>query len=118
MYVEIHPYFHDAIKERQHLFDENKLPRSEFYAPGKPQTIRLDIIRRIIEEHVEDGSIALSRLQITDSYQDDILVTTSEAETINKKLLSSWGKNELTDEVRALTAAIRDLWNLLRARLH
>ena len=118
MYVEIHPYFHDTTKEHQHLFDENKLPHAEFYAPGKPQTIRLDIIRRITEEHVEDGSIALSRLQITDSYQDDILVTTSEAETINKKLLSFGGKNELTDEVKALTAAIRDLWNILRARLH
>ena len=34
MYVEIHPYFHDSAKESQHLFDENKLPRSEFYVPG------------------------------------------------------------------------------------
>ena len=54
---------------------------------------------------------------MTDSYQDDILVTTDEADAIKKKLLSSMGKNELAGEVRALTAAVRDLWNLLRARM-
>ena len=61
-------------------------------------------------------NMELARLNLTESHQDDVIVMQGDAERIRKELLKDG--DGLAGEVRALTAAVRDLWNLLRVRLH
>lgn len=111
-YLEIHPYYYDHAKGSTLA----PLTSAELYKPALPRVIRLDMIRGICSAGT-DETLSLSRLQVSDAHEDDILVSAEEAETIKKTLLKDNG-DALATEVAHLTVAVRDLWNLLRARMH
>lgn len=50
--------------------------------------------------------------------KEECIVSEEEANEIKKMLLSSNAAESLTKEIKTLTGAVRDLWTLLRARLH
>ncbi len=50
--------------------------------------------------------------------KEECIVSEQEANEIKKMLLSSNAVESLTKEIKTLTGTVRDLWTLLRARLH
>lgn len=116
MYIEIHPFFHNSLAESNAQLQNQKKPSSEFYEQTDPIVIRLDTIKQIRQEIPFDRSCVFTRLVVSDDYHNDIIISTQEGETIKKKLLQHG--NELAKEVNMLTTAVRDLWTLLRNRLH
>lgn len=80
--------------------------------------LNLDIIRTLSETTPDEKIGKMFRITISDDYFQDIIIAQDEAEIIKKKLLSNAsGTNGLESSLSELTLAIRDLWNLLRARL-
>ncbi len=111
MYRKIQPYYYDSMLAHDDIVRGISRPSAEYYKKADHKmTIRLDTIRMVIElpDHF--------KLRMTDTYEDDITVSKEEGEAINKELLKMGG-SALASEVSALTAAVRDLWNLLRARM-
>jgi hypothetical protein len=94
------------------------LPAANFYVPGDKITLGLDTIKQVRSEGATDadGRKPYSRLIVSDDHHDDIIVTKAEADAIDKDLLNDGG-SQLAREVEHLTSAVRDLWQLLRARL-
>lgn len=117
MYLEIHTVWYDAAMSFASSQADRKDPISTFYHPGPERVIRLETIRMLTKEPASDGSIVVGRLKVSDDHLEDILVPEEEADRIKKKLLSG-SSASLSAEVQALTAAVRDLWQLLRARMH
>lgn len=116
MYKEITPYyrlFFGFCDECQGKSDK------ELYQACPPRLLRLDTILRAKPVQT-DGTIELVRLVVSDDHTDDILIAGQEYEAIRKTLLAqSAPEGKSTDsELSHLTAAIRDLTLLLRARLH
>ena len=116
-YIEIHPFWYDSVTVSNEMFSENKRPQKEYYHPAEPQVIRIDTIKRIKKEYISDDSIDLKRLVISDDYHDDIIVSAEEAESIKAKLLFPSRQDGLAKQIEGLTVAIRELRDLLRARL-
>ena len=108
MYKEIHPFFCPI----DNSLDALSTPA---YKEMPSIVIRLDSIRLILPEPGTD-SMKMARLRVSDDYLQDIIVLEAEAEEIKKELLSP-KKDNVATEISHLTIAIRDLWNLLRARL-
>ena len=71
MYLEIHPLWYDSTQDFNDIQFGVQRPRADHYKPCDTQLLRLDIIRRIVAEHVDDGSAALRRLVISDDHTDD-----------------------------------------------
>jgi len=114
MYKEIHPFWFDSS-----AFATNRTQQSkEYYKPCEPRIIRLEDIRQIVKESVPDGSIELRRLCVSDDYHSDIIISEKEAAEIQANLLKPAQDNSLAAEVRILSSVIRNLYDLLRARLH
>lgn len=116
MYKEITPYcltFFTFQSEAQGKNDK------ELYQAYPPRLLRLDTILRAKPVQT-DGTIELVCLIVSDDHADDILITKEEYKEIRKTLLAASapeGKSN-DSELSRLTAAIRDLTLLLRARLH
>ena len=113
MYKEIQRYYYDA-----NLFREGteNLKAKDYYKKGDTVFLRLDSIRRITTNSISDETLSLYDLVISDDFHENITVEKDEALAIKKTLLG--GKNSgLENEIHTLTLAIRDLWNLLRARM-
>ena len=106
----------------------------------KPQFIEIKTVRYMWDTNMfkEDGTTVLNiasiesidevrmNVSLTDSIccritfisgQDPRQTSIAEGERLKKILLKD-DKNPLAGEVSDLTRAIRDLWNLLRARMH
>lgn len=116
MYKEITPYYRLFFG----FFDECKgKSDKELYQACPPMLLRLDTILSAMPWQT-DGTIELVRLVVSDNHTDDILIAAREYEAIRKTLLAqSAPEGKSTDsELSHLTAAIRDLTLLLRARLH
>lgn len=115
MYKEITPYYRLFFG-----FFDNVQGKSdkELYQACPPMLLRLDTILSAMPWRT-DGTIELVRLVVSDNHKDDILITGQEYEAIRKTLLAqSAPERKSTDsELSHLTAAIRDLTLLLRARL-
>lgn len=105
MYKEIHP-----LTPKLKSNTEGAIEEIEWEQGQNPILLRLNTIREI-----RNDDSNLERLVIDN--RQDVFVTTDEAEQIKKALLSD-KKDSLSTEVSHLTTAIRDLWNLLRARMH
>ncbi len=100
MFTEVHTFYYDSDK----------------YVPKDTRVINTGCISQIVKLKT-DGTIQLSRIQMSDDYHDDIIIPQKEADEITKKLLV--GNDEsLAKEIHTLSVAVRELWNLLRARLH
>lgn len=115
MYKEITPYYRLFFG----LYDKCQgKSDKELYQACPPRLLRLDTILRAMPEQT-DGTIELMRLVVSDDHTDDILIAGREYEAIRKTLLAqSAPERKSTDlELSHLTAAIRDLTLLLRARL-
>ena len=118
MYKEIHPYKYDAYGHAHAMKRGEKRPMSEFFTETSPVLLRLDTIRYIKEETIPDGSVRLIRLCVSDDRHEDLTVKPEEAEEIKMLLLKNNLPDETAQELHALTAAVRDLWTLLKARMH
>lgn len=116
MYKEVHPYFYDSMLSHSDVRNGNERKDIDYYHKALPRVIKLEDIKQAIPEKLPDGTGEFVRLKISDDYHEDILISVNEGEEIKKKLLSN--SNGLQDEVSRLTVAVRDLTNLLRARLH
>ena len=90
---------------------EGKMIAQEWKPNSEPIFLRLDTISQIRSKSSEVKRIILSTGQ-------EVNISSEEAEEIKKALLSGQKKDTLSEEVSHLTAAVRDLWNLLRARMH
>lgn len=88
---------------------------SEYYREGVSLTIRLDTIRQIKKETTADGSLSYYRLKVSNDYHDDILVSEEQGAKIKETLLKE--KEPIAKELNILSTAIRNLYELLRARL-
>ena len=123
MYKEIHPYYRDSAMESSDVMTGAVRNPTDYYKPGDPVVLRLDTIRQIRRQRDYDPAIkndrhcGFSRLVVSDDYLQDIIVRTEEADEITKALVKDSSGN-LAKEVSSLTTAVRDLWNLLRARMH
>ena len=118
MYKQIQPYLYDGTGHSQAIRAGNDRPMSEYYKPTPPVLLRLDTIRYIKEETIPDGSVRLIRLCVSDDRHEDLTVKPEEAEEIKMLLLKNNLPDETAQELHALTAAVRDLWTLLKARMH
>lgn len=104
MYKEIHPYYNDTREP-----DLEKC-----YKPCKqPVLIKLENIDEIIPT-VNDGLKCL----VIDKSVDNYIVNDAEAAEIREILLKKSPESQLAREVSSLTSAVRDLWSLLRTRMH
>lgn len=105
MFIEIHSYY------------QNNIPPYE-WKQHPPRVLNLNIIRTLSETSSDEKIGKMFRISISDDYLQDIIIAQDEAEMIKKKLLSNAsGTNGLESSLSELTLAIRDLWNLLRARM-
>ena len=118
MHKTIHPFYYDSSAVSESVRAGEKRAESDFYLPGESELISLDIIRRIRPMQMTSNDVPFKRLVISEDHHDDIIVSLTEANEIEKELLKCSSLNSLAKEVNTLTIAIRDLWNLLRARLH
>lgn len=116
MYKEIHPFFFDSATSINDVHSGLQRNEKEYYKPGLPRVIRLEDIRQIVPQTLTDNTVGFTCLEVSDDYHDNILVSVEEGEQIKNTLLKSSG-DTLAKEVQLLTAAVRDLWNLLRARM-
>lgn len=120
MYKELHTFYHDIIAERQHVYStDGKFARTDydpmaFYRPGQSMLLRLDTIKSITNELPDTDE--LKRICISDDHTEDIIVSKAEAEEITKALVNQ-SDDELPEQLNHLCRAIRDLTNLLHARL-
>lgn len=89
---------------------------SEYYRKGVSLTLRLDTIKQLRKETSADSSLSYYRLRVSDDYHDDILVSEEQGEKIKEALLKT--KEPIATELSVLSTAIRNLYELLRARLH
>ena len=123
MYKEIHPYYRDSATESSDVMTGTMRNPADYYKAGEPVVLRLDTIRQIRRQRdydpatKSDRHCGFSRFVVSDDYLQDIIIKTEEADEITKALTKDSGGN-LAKEVSCLTAAVRDLWNLLRARMH
>ena len=118
MYKQIQPYLYDGTEHSQAIRAGNDRPMSEYYKPTPPELLKLDTIRRIKEETIPDRSIRMMRIIVSDDRYEDLIVKPEEAEEIKMLLLKNNLPDETAQELHALTAAVRDLWTLLKARMH
>lgn len=116
-YTEINRINIDQIKRARAAVKGEPAPLSECITVTGTETIRLDIIRRITDENTGDEEPKLSRIIISEDHTEDIIVRREEADAIKKTLLTKDGV-ALYKAVDSLTRTIRDLYNLLRARMH
>lgn len=125
MYKEIHPYYRETytLTELNDIANMKKVPLADKFKPGEPVVLRLDTIREIsrLLEYNPDAQktvhFGFSRLVLSDDPSRDVFyVKTEEADEITKALMRNSGA-DLAKEVSSLTHAVRDLWNLLRARM-
>ena len=114
MYKEIHPYFFDSAAWNQLGFAPDKQSK-DFMKEASPRFIKLDIIRQISSS----GHEGYSRISVSDDYTSDIIVKNEEADEIKAILLKQDKSKDdsVAQELSHLTMDIRDLWNLLRARM-
>ena len=115
MYRKVTPFTYDPAAHREAGLSR---PAADFYKPGDKITLGLDTIKQVRSDGATDasGGKPFSRLIVSDNHHDDIIVTKTEADAIDKALLNDGG-SQLASEVAHLTAAVRDLWQLLRTRL-
>ncbi len=120
MYKEIHPYFHDSSAAAQNVFvsEEKRRPDKDFWSEAPARTIDLSIIRQLQPETTPDKSLELTRLNVSDDHCEDIFVSKQEGEAIRELLLRNSVDGGLAREVDILSKTIRNLYELLRARLH
>ena len=117
MYKEIHPLYRDNTKEMSSIRNGDERPVADFYIEKPPILLDIHIIRMMREECVPDGSAKLYRISVSKDSYDDIVIREEEALQIRAVLLKHGSGNPLVNAIEALTSAIRDLWNLLRARM-
>jgi len=120
MYKEIHPLYYDRQVWMTVNHEQSKRPKEKaFYKKAEPRLINLACIRQIRPETVLDASIKLVRLYVSDDHLEDIIVSKKEGDEIKKILMEGGAGNDpLAEEVKKLTRTVRDLTELLRARLH
>lgn len=112
MYKEIHPYFYDTFSAMNDVHGNVRKSETDYYKPAKPIVLKIEEIKQIISNEEE----SFVRLKVNDDYQNDIIIPKEEGEEIKKLLLRN-SSDELAKEVERLTASIRDMYTLLRARL-
>lgn len=120
MYKEIHPFFYNSALSFSAVTHGQKKEEKDFYMECPARVIDLSTIKQLSPNDAFDGSIELTRLQISDDHTEDILVSKEEGEEIKKILLKSndSGKDKLSHEISQLVTTIRNLTELLRFRLH
>lgn len=121
MYKKITPYWRDNQLWFSVQEDEKMPKEKQFWKKGEPRLLNLSIVRQIVPLKVIDGSIKLSYLEVSENSVDNIIVSEKEAEEIKAILLASdkdTSKDALATEVSRLAKCVRDLHELLRARLH
>lgn len=111
MYIEIHPYYYTPS------YTLDPVPIKDLYQKGRPVIIRLDTIRKLSHNPSPDGTCEFTRLNMSEDHADDILILPEEGKRIRTRLLALNTPRGLPKEVEALTAAVRSLWELLRARM-
>lgn len=89
---------------------------SDKYVPRDTRVINTGCILQIVKLKTEE-TVQLSRIQMSDDYHDDIIIPQNEADEITKKLLAG-NDDGLAKEIHTLSVAVRELRDLLRARLH
>ena len=117
-YAEIHPVYRNQQEEMQSVHNGARKPVSEFLFEGEPIVINLNTILQIRDESLPDGSAKLNRLVISlTDHNEDIIIRKEEADNIKKQLIRDGG-DATAKELGTLNVVLRDLWSLLRARLH
>lgn len=116
MYKELHPFYYDPMMFHS-LGTNAELKAKDYFKPAPVILLKLDTIRRIRPNGMSDETLSLYDLVVSDDFHDNVTVNEIEAEEIKKILVKDTG-NSLPKEISFLTAAVRDLWTLLRARLH
>lgn len=111
MYKEIHPFYYDS-QAAHHDIVTGTTRNDGYMRPQEPMVLDLRTIRQV-RKSVPDG---YSRLSVTDAHEDDITVSDAEAQEIRQALLRDSG-DTLAKEVERLTTAVRNLHELLRARM-
>jgi len=117
MHIEITPYWFDAVTCLNDVPSGNTKVNNDYYKKGEPIVIKLEDIKRLSPSPAGDSTNSLTRLKFSDDYHDDILVSAEEGQKI-KKMLLNMPENDLTKEIRTLNMTLRNLYDLLRARLH
>ena len=107
MYKELHPYYRDFNPPYQIL-------------PATEITLNLSTIKSIRKDTIapdpEGGFYHF--ITWTDDYHDNLMISQKEADEVKKTIMRNSPEENLSESVRQLTTAVRDLWNLLRARMH
>lgn len=115
-YIELQPFRRDTRLEAESVRRGEKRPAIDFYLKAEPIIVRLDSIRSIRVELSTAGTPDLYRIAVSGDRDDDIIVMSAEGEKLKKILLEDH-ESDLAKAISYLTKAIRDLWELLRARL-
>lgn len=117
MHMVIHPYERNRKKEMESTARGENRAIADFYEPRGQIIFNINHVLYLKPEPVADKSIGLSRIVVDLPNLSDIIITNDEANQMAKLLLK--GENgEVAENCSYLVAAIRDLWNLLRARMH
>ena len=117
MHIEITPFWYDSMACRNDVHSGNTKDDIDYYKKGEPIVIKLEDIKRLSPNPVGNGTNSLTRLKFSDDYHDDILVSAEEGQKI-KKMLLNMPENDLSKAIRTLNMTLRNLYDILRARLH
>lgn len=119
MYKEIHPITANIreISQNRMKPQSERRPEAELYRQGDTVILKLDLIEQMNPFRAYDGSAEYVTLELTG--EKKYTVSVQEGEEIKKLLLKGSGSAnaDIARELEALTSAVRDLWNLLRARM-
>lgn len=120
MYLEIHPFWYDSASACANAMLQGDNKEKDFIRESPPRVINLSCIKQLTEQKYYDGSIELTRLQVSDDHTEDILVSKEEGEKIKKILLEGSGHkdNTVAEELEILTGVLRNILKVLQARLH
>lgn len=110
MFTKVHTFYYDSSKSLNNNKDK------DIYVPSGTRVINTGCIFQIVKLKT-DGTVQLSRIRVSNDYHDDIIIPQKEADEITKKLLAG-NDDSLAKEIHTLSVAVRELRDLLRARLH
>lgn len=116
MFKQIQPFYIENFLMDNDCMSGRVLAEKEYYRKAEPFFLDLGTIKQVRPVKLSDGSGEFTRLVVSNNHTNDIIVSKEEGDEIVRVLLKK--DTSLADEIHSLMTAVRDLWNLLRARMH
>ena len=113
MLIQIDTIFYDSISARNDVHARKYTEKENYFHKGQPIYINPEMVRTIRPHEVKE----LFYVSFSEN-SEPIVVKKEEVTKILEACRQKQDTAEAVKQISYLTSAIRDLWQLLRARLH